>query len=69
MKPGDVMRVAHAPDQPPWVRTHAGKCCILIKNLQKEDGVFSTSNAWEVFVDGRIVRLHKLDLEVIDETR
>jgi len=65
MKPGDVMRVTHTPGQPPWVRTHAGKCCILIK---KEDGVFSTSNVWKAFVDGRIVRLHKIDLEVIDET-
>jgi archaellum component FlaG (FlaF/FlaG flagellin family) len=46
---------------------HAGKLCLVIKNLTQEDGVTSTTNAWDVLLEGRILRVHKLDLESIDK--
>jgi len=67
MKPGDIMRIKVAGDQPHWVRMHAGKLCLIIKNLTQEDGVTSTTNAWDVLLEGRILRVHKLDLESIDK--
>jgi archaellum component FlaG (FlaF/FlaG flagellin family) len=69
MKPGDLMRIIHAPDMTPWVRAKVGKTCILIRNLSPDDGVLSSPNIWEVLVDGGILHVHKLDLESVNETR
>ena len=69
MKPGDIMRVKHAPDQSGWARSHVGMICLLIRNLGPEDGVVSSPNMWDVLVEGKVIRLHKLDLEPVDETR
>ena len=65
MKPGDLMRIIQAPDQAHWVRMNAGKVCLLIRNLGKSDG---SPNMWEVLIEGRIMNVHKLDMEKIDET-
>lgn len=69
MKPGDIMRIKHAPDQSAWERSHVGMICLLIRNLGPEDGVVSSPNMWDVLVEGKVIRLHKLDLEKLDETR
>jgi len=69
MKPGDLMRIKHAPDQTPWTRRKVGKTCLVIRNLGPDDGVVSSPNIWEVLVEGEIMSVHKLDLEPIDETR
>lgn len=69
MKPGDLMRIKNSPDQTLWIREIAGQNCILIRNMTPDDGVTSSKNIWHVLVGDRIVSLHKLDLEAIDETR
>lgn len=67
MKPGDLMRIKNSPDQTLWIRELSGQNCILIRNMTPEDGAFSSTNFWHVLVGDRIVTLHKLDLESIDE--
>jgi len=34
-----------------------------------DDGVVSSKNIWRVLICGQVIEVHKLDLEVIDETR
>lgn len=62
IKPGDLMMIVHAPDQPPWIRKLAGKRCIVIKNLTQADGITSSPSMWDVFVNDCIIRVHALDL-------
>ena len=69
MKPGDLMRIKHAPDQTPWARWQVGKLCLVVRNLGPADGVVSSPNIWEVIIDGEVMNVHKLDLEPIDEAR
>lgn len=69
MKPGDLMRIKHAPDQTPWVRSLVGHHCIIIRNLTEADGVTSSPNIWQVLICGTTMDVHKLDLEPIDEAR
>lgn len=69
MKPGDLMRIVLVPDQGSWFRVNDGKTCLLIRNLGPEDGVVSSPNMWDVLVEGKVIRLHKLDMEPIHETR
>ena len=69
MKPGDIMRIKWAPDQSAWERSHVGMICLLIRNLGPGDGVVSSPNMWDVLVEGKVIRLHKLDLEVVSEAR
>ena len=69
MKPGDLMRIKYSPDQTPWVRRLVGQSCVLIRNLTPDDGVVSSKNIWRVLICGQVMEVHKLDLELISETR
>lgn len=67
MKPGDIVQVVSARDQPPWTRRFVGKIGLVIKNLGPDDGVTSSPNIWSVLIDGNFYDLHLLDIEKIDE--
>ena len=69
MKPGDIMRIKQAPDQGEWIRSHVGKVCLLIQNTPPIIALSGSPNMWEVLVEGKVIHLHKLDLELINETR
>lgn len=69
MKPGDLMRIVKVPDQGSWIHVHEGKTCLLIRNLGPEDGVVSSPNMWDVLLEGKVIRIHKLDMEPIHEAR
>lgn len=69
MKPGDLMRIVKVGDQASYITKLEGSLCVLIRNLGSEDGVVISPNIWDVLVEGRVMRIHKLDMEPIHETR
>lgn len=69
MKPGDLMRIIKFADQPLYIAELAGSLCVLIRNLGPEDGALEFSNSWDVLVNGRVICLHRVDLESVDEDR
>jgi len=57
MYPGDLVRIVHAGDQPLWTRRLVG---MVVRN---ERGGFN--RVLEVMVEGKIHRLHPLDVEAV----
>ncbi len=53
------MRIVHAGDQPLWIRQLVGKVGVVLRNERVGFG----NRAFEVMVEGKIHRLHPLDVE------
>ena len=58
MKQGDLVRVRHAGDQPLWTRQLVGKVGVVVRNER-----VGYNRVLEVMVEGKIHRLHPLDVE------
>jgi hypothetical protein len=65
MSPGDLAIIKRVPDQPRWVAELVGRPCVIVKNLTAADGVYSSGHMWDILIDGKVLRVHRLDLEVI----
>lgn len=65
IEPGDLAVIRYAGDQTPWVRRLVGSYCVVVRNLTPAEGVTSSRNIWEVLVDGRVISVHALDLEIL----
>lgn len=67
MKPGDLMRIIKAADQPHYIAELAGSPCVLIRKLGPEEGALISTNMWDVLINGNVMCLHKLDMEPLNE--
>lgn len=67
MKPGDLMRIIKVADQPQYITELAGSPCVLIRKLGPEDGAMVSTNMWDVLINGNVMCLHKLDMELLNE--
>ena len=57
MNPGDLVRIVHAGDQPLWTRLLVGKVGVVLR--------VGYNRVFEVMVEGKIHRLHPLDVEAL----
>ena len=60
MHPGDLVRIVHAGDQPLWTRQLVGKVGVVLRNER-----VGFNRVFEVMVEGKIHRLHPLDVEAV----
>lgn len=60
MKQGDLVRIVHAGDQPLWTRQLVGKVGLVLRNER-----VGFNRVFEVMVEGKIHRLHPLDVEAV----
>jgi hypothetical protein len=60
MNPGDLVRIVHAGDQPLWTRLLVGKVGMVVRNEGS-----GYNRVLEVMVEGKIHRLHTLDVEAV----
>lgn len=58
MKQGDLVRIVHAGDQPLWTRQLVGKVGVVLVHER-----VGYNRVFEVLVEGKIHRLHPLDVE------
>lgn len=61
MNPGDLVRIVHAGDQPLWTRLLVGKVGVVLVHERVGFG----NRVFEVMVEGKIHRLHPLDVEAV----
>ena len=57
---GGLVRIVHAPDQPIWIRRLGGKVGVVVRNER-----VGFNRVFEVMVEGKIHRLHPLDVEAV----
>ena len=61
MKPGDLVRIVHVAAEPLWTRRLVGKVGVVLVH----EWVGFGNRVFEVMVEGKIHRLHPLDVERI----
>jgi hypothetical protein len=64
---GSLIEVLDVPDQSLYIKTYVGVKGIVMKNLDGDDGVVSSTNLYSVLVDnGKRITLHFLDMKVLE---
>ena len=64
---GSLVEVMSVPDQSSYIETFVGLKGIVVKNLDADDGVVSSTNLYSVLIgDGKRVTLHFLDMKVLE---
>ena len=68
--PGDLVEFVYAPDQSLYQRQRfTGKLGLIIKRCDQYDGVKSSTNIYEVLIDGIYINLHALDFMLISKVQ
>jgi hypothetical protein len=70
--PGDLVEFVYAPDQSLYHRKRfTGKLGVIIKRCDQyeHDGVYSSPNIYNVFIDGVYINLHALDFMLISKVK
>lgn len=65
IKPGDLVEIIKNSDQSLYTRSFCGKLGVVLENINCS----SSPNLWRVFVEDRIVHLHKLDFIVVQRAK
>ena len=67
---GDLVEFISAPDQSLYHRERfIGKLGVIVKRCYQHDGVASSNNIYNVFIDGVCVNLHALDLILVSKAK
>ena len=74
MKPGDLVRISpptiDTPLQPNYyLRSVRGKTGLIVGFPVEQREFHPRYRLWDVMVDGKMMRIQGMNLEVIDETR
>jgi len=61
--PGDLVRILNVPDQPKWIRDHAGQAGLVVEAYNEGDQ-YGQYTRFAVMIGGTIHRgIHRLDME------
>jgi hypothetical protein len=64
MRPGDLVRIVS-----PYLQSFHGKVGLIAGFPDEQDWFDSEYRLWDVMVDGKMMRIQGMNLEVISETR